>query len=73
MRVDLVLMVTVVAKRIEYLSETKMRQMPTDIFRLGALSPKFYDRPNGRPRTPDYWLATQNPIAASDVEMFGCS
>lgn len=73
MRNDFVLVVAVVTQRVKNLRQIEMRQMPANIFWRRALSPQFYYRPNGCPRAPDDWLATQNLIAAGDVKMFGCS
>ena len=73
MRIDLVLVVAVVAQRIKNLRKIKMRQMPENIFWRRALSPQLDYRPNGCPRSPNDWLATQNLLAASDVKMFSCS
>jgi hypothetical protein len=73
MRIDLVLVIAVVTQRVENLSQTQMRQMPANIFWRRGLSPQFDYRSDGCPRSPDNWLATQNLIAASDVEMFSCS
>src|SRR5258707_1505875 len=65
-----ILMVAVVAERVENLRQIQMRQLPAYLFWPRPLSPQFDYCANRRARSPDNRLPTQNLIVASNVQMF---
>jgi len=56
--IDLVLIFTVVAQRIKYLSHVQVGQVLRNLFRRNPTSPQFHYGANGRPRAVDDRFAT---------------
>src|SRR5262249_50040671 len=71
-RVDLVLMITVITQRIKDLCERQVWKMFRNLFRGHAHPPDFNDCSNGRARAFDDWLAAQNLFVGDDVKVFSC-
>src|SRR5262245_42338861 len=70
--VDLVLMVAVVAERVEDRSERQMREAARDLLGRDAEAPVFDDGPHRRSRPLDDRLAAEDLRVCDDVAMFGC-
>jgi hypothetical protein len=66
-----ILMVAVVAERVENLRKIQMRQLPANLFWARTQSPQFDYCADWGARAPDNGLPTQNLIVAGNVQMFG--